>query len=333
MQQEKPIWKILTLVVAALGVAASVFFHFDTKASTEKKIVEVLSNRYSFVDKEMSWEHALEAVDKDIQKLQEDNATLLAEKTELNKKIDSANKAQERSEKMKLAESYAASGEYSVAIPILEGISEKTNDVRALLKNYTTTYESSIVAEAEKLAESGKFEEAKGKIDEALKIVPNSQVLLKKKEGITPRYLTETIECYKAKDLWRLDPKEYIKMNGKSYRYAIYTESSNIAINLLNGAYDANAFYNLDGEYSQLTGIVGHIDFSGSGTIGQNDSGQVYDAEITIWGDNKELKTITLLSNDTAKEFNVSVSGVKILEFRVKCAGNSKVGLAELQIR
>ncbi len=82
-----------------------------------------------------------------------------------------------------------------------------------------------------------------------------------------------------------------------------------------------------------MSGIIGHIDFSGSGTIGKQDGGQVYDAEITIWGDDKEIKTIELSANDTTKNFEVSVTGVKILEFQVKCGGNSKVGIAEIQIR
>lgn len=83
-------------------------------------------------------------------------------------------------------------------------------------------------------------------------------------------------------------------------------------------------------EYTQLSGGVGHIDFSGSGTIGENDGGQVYDAEITIWGDDKEICTISLSANDTATSFNKSIEGVNILEFRVKCGGNSKVGIAEI---
>ena len=169
-------------------------------------------------------------------------------------------------------------------------------------------------------------------IDEALKIVPDSQMLLDKKNTVTPKYLVDTVECYKSENLWRLDSKEYMKMSGKSYKHAIFTQQSDTVASMFNRAYSANAFYNLDGKYSQLSGIVGHIDFSGSGTIGENDGGQVYDAEITIWGDDKEICTISLSANDTAKEFNYSVEGVNILEFRVKCKGNSSVGIAEIQI-
>lgn len=298
-KREDRFWKAATLLVSIVAIVVSIFIYLDTKRSTENKIVEALSERYASVDKEMSYEQALEAVDRDIQTLTNDKESLQLEKDQLENKansleeeIKSLEEEIDHSEKIARAESYAASGNYEVAIPTLNSISEKTEDVVALLKDYTANYELSIVTEAESLASSWNFDEAVALIDEALKIVPNSQTLLTKKQDITPKYLVETIECYKAENLWLLDSKEYIKMSGKSYRHAIYTQQSDIVGSMFNNAYSANAFYNLDGRYSQLSGIVGSIDFSGSGTIGKQDGGQVYDAEITIWGDEQEITTI-----------------------------------------
>ena len=333
MQKEHPIWKILTLVVAVLGIVASLFCHFDAKRSTEYQIVKVLSERYESVDEEMSYEQALEAVDLDIKNLKADNITLETENTALQNEIDSLKDKIDYSEKIALAESYATSNNYAVAIPILNSISEKDADAIALLKEYTSNYEIEISIEAENLAEQGDFDGAVSLINEALKIVPNSQTLLDRMNSVTPQYLVDTVECYKAENLWLLDSRKSIKMSGKSYRHAIYSNSSDIAINMLNGSYSAFAFYNLEGKYTQLSGIAGHIDFSGSGTIGKNDTGQVYDAKITIWGDDTEIGTINLLSTDSTKDFNIPIDGVKILEFRIECSGNSKVGIAEIQIR
>lgn len=340
MLHEERLWKILSLVIALAGIASSFYFHWDAKRSTQNDIVEALSERYASVDKEMSYEQALKAVDSDITKLVNDKSTLQSENDEwksknedLQHEIDGLKGKIDYSEKIALAESYVVSGNYEVAIPLLNSIPEKNEDVVALLKDYTTNYEISIITNAESLANDGNFDEAVTLIDEALKIVPNSQVLLDKKDNVKPQYLVDTIECYQGENLWLLDSKEYITMSGKSYRHAIYSQSSDTVGSMFNSAYSANAFYNLDGKYSQLSGIVGHIDFSGNGTIGENNGGQVDDAEITIWGDDKEICTIKLLSNDTAKDFNVSLTGVKILEFRIKCNGNSKVGIAEIQIR
>lgn len=339
--------QIIGAVVGAIitGLFSVPIFHLGN-FSTQDSIVEALSVRFDSVDESMSYEQALQAVYEEVEQLKvnsttleksidESNAdysTLQSENENLQAEIESLKNKDNRIEQIALAESYASSGNYEIAIPILNEITEKTEDVNALLKDYITNYEASVISNAESLAINGNFDEATALIDEALKIVPDSQMLLDKKNTVTPKYLVDTVECYKSENLWRLDSKEYMKMSGKSYKHAIFTQQSDTVASMFNRAYSANAFYNLDGKYSQLSGIVGHIDFSGSGTIGENDGGQVYDAEITIWGDDKEICTISLSANDTAKEFNYSVEGVNILEFRVKCKGNSSVGIAEIQI-
>lgn len=339
--------QVISAIVGAFitGIFSLLIFHFGN-FSTQKSIVESLSVRFDSVDDSMSYEQALQAIYEELEQLKANNAALQksleesgdnyieikSENDNLQLEIDSLKKENNRSEQIALAESYASSGSYEVAIPILNGITEKTEDINALLKEYTTNYESLIISNVESLANNGNYDEATSLIDEALKIIPDSSVLLDKKNRVTPKYLVDTIECYKAENLWLLDSREYITMGGKSYKHAIFSRSSDIGVTMFNNGYSASAFYNLDGQYSQLSGVVGHIDFSGSGTIGENDGGQVYDAEIIIWGDDKEICTISLSANNTAKEFNYSIEGVNILEFRVKCNGNSSVGIAEIQI-
>lgn len=50
-------------------------------------------------------------------------------------------------------------------------------------------------------------------------------------------------------------------------------------------------------------------------------------------GDDREIKTINLSSDDSTKDFNIPIDGVNTLEFRIECSGNSRVGIAEIQIR
>ena len=332
---------IIGAVVGAVitGLFSLLIFHLGN-FSTQDSIVEALSVRFDSVDENMSYEQALQTVYEDMEQLKANNLDLQKSLDDSNdncatlqSEIDSLKNASNHSEQIALAESYASSGNYEVAIPILNEITEKTEDVNALLKDYTTNYEALIISNAESLANDGNYDEATTLINDALKIVPNSQSLLDKKNNVTPKYLVDTIECYKAENLWLLDSREYIKMSGKSYKHAIFSQSSDLGVTMFNNGYSANAFYNLDGKYTQLSGVIGHIDFSGSGTIGENDGGQDYDAEITMWGDDKEICTITLSANDTTQNFNKSIEGVNILEFRVKCNGNSKVGIAEIQIR
>lgn len=335
-----------SIIGALITVVGSILVFVLGNFSTQDSIVEALSVRFDSVDESMSYEQALQAVYEEVEQLKADNASLekslnesstnysalQSENDKLQSEIESLKNTDKRIEQITLAESYASSGNYEIAITILNEITEKTEDVNALLKEYTTNYEASIISNAESLADNGNYDEATSLIDEALKIIPDSSALIDKKNTVTPKYLVDTVECYKAENLWLLDSREYIKMSGKSYKHAIFSQSSDLGVTMFNNGYSASAFYNLDGQYSQLSGVVGHIDFSGSGTIGENDGGQVYDAEITIWGDDKEICTISLSANDTATSFNKSIEGVNILEFRVKCNGNSSVGIAEIQI-
>lgn len=65
-----PFWKKLSWIATVLAFVFSAITYFDTKSSVENKIVETLSERYGIADEEMFYEQALEAVDKEIVKLQ-----------------------------------------------------------------------------------------------------------------------------------------------------------------------------------------------------------------------------------------------------------------------
>lgn len=84
-EKKFPIWEILSAVAAILGVISSIFFYFDAKQSTENKIVEALAERYESVDQEMSYEQALEAVDKNLEILKNAYSELQNQNDDLQK--------------------------------------------------------------------------------------------------------------------------------------------------------------------------------------------------------------------------------------------------------
>lgn len=69
----------------------------------------------------------------------------------------------------------------------------------------------------------------------------------------------------------------------------------------------SKAFYNLNGQYSQISGKFGPTDDSGTDITGT----------ITFWGDDKLLKTIDWNGSDMPKSFNVDISGVLQLRIEV----------------
>lgn len=84
---EKLSW-IVGMIVGIIGIISSIYFYYDGKSSVENKIVEVLSERYGNVDREMSYEQALEAVDREIVKLQNDNSTLQSNNIDLKQEVN-----------------------------------------------------------------------------------------------------------------------------------------------------------------------------------------------------------------------------------------------------
>ena len=213
-----------SIIGALITVVGSILVFVLGNFSTQDSIVESLSVRFNSVDSSMSYEQALQSIYEEVEQLKANNSMLQSKNEALQSEIDSSKSASIRSEQIALAESYASSGKYEVAIPILNEITEKTEDINALLKDYTINYEASIISNAESLANNGNYDEATTLIDGALKIVPASQALLDKKNTVTPKYLVDTVECYKAENLCLLDNREYIKMSGKSYNHSILSQ-------------------------------------------------------------------------------------------------------------
>lgn len=325
MQQEKPIWKILTLFFAALTVGSGFFFHYDTKHSTESKIVEALSERYASVDKEMSYEQALEAVDRDVEKLKSDNSMLLSELSSLQNELNEVQSAfaysNERSDKIARAESYAIQGDYATAIPILNSIVERTEDVTAMLKDYTLKYEAQIVSELDNLVSERQFDEAVNLIEKALHIVPNSPALTAKRTEIENKkpitmYLVDALTPYTSDD-FEVIPGS-LEMGGERYKKSFTLQGYG-----WNGV--SNATYNLKGQYTSLSFTIAVI---------QSEGGLNNREQIDIWLDDDLIETIDMSIEDIPKQYTFSLANVQRLKFEIP-RGNgfhSLVGIAEAML-
>jgi hypothetical protein len=84
----------------------------------------------------------------------------------------------------------------------------------------------------------------------------------------------------------------------KQYNALVFSEKSYYG--------DSYATYNLDGNYSKITGIYGHVD----GT-------EEYDTTVYIYGDGKLINTIDLSSNIFAEDIVIDITGVKVLKIEM----------------
>lgn len=333
MQQEKPIWKILTIGVTLLGVVATLFVHFDTKHSTESDIVEALSERYASVDKDMSYEQALQALYKDSEQKgqviedlnnrltgyeqseenwENEKESLLNEINILQSQI-STDKA--NSDIIDSAQSFADLGEYDKALALLNGIAIKTPPMEVLISQITKQYEEEIIVQVDSFINGEKFDEAVKLIDDALNVIPNSSLLLQKKENILnlkPQTLMNKLSPYEVNRYTEKTAGQSMLMGGDKYYNGFQLESY----------YPAYAVFNLNSQYTRITGIVGHVDSSG------ND-----DAVINIFADGVLIKTIDIGHLELPQNLDIDVTGVKQLKFEKTSGDRCDVGFAELVIR
>ena len=85
------------------------------------------------------------------------------------------------------------------------------------------------------------------------------------------------------------------------------------------GSASISAYFNLGGNYSTLTGIIGSL------------SGQVRDVIVNIHADETIIKTFELKAGALPQDFSLDVTGVRELHIELKGPGGA--GLAELIIK
>lgn len=160
-----------------------------------------------------------------------------------------------------------------------------------------------------------KFDEAVKLIDDALNVIPNSSLLLQKKENIfnlKPQTLMNKLSPYEVNRYTEKTAGQSMLMGGDKYYNGFQLESD----------YPAYAVFNLNSQYTRITGIVGHVDSSG------ND-----DAVINIFADGVLIKTIDIGHLELPQNLDIDVTGVKQLKFEKTSGYRCDVGFAELVIR
>ena len=122
----------------------------------------------------------------------------------------------------------------------------------------------------------------------------------------------DVLEPYEKNGYTEKKMGEFMEMGGKRYSEGFQLGTS---------YYTSYAVFNLDGQYKELSGIIGHVDGSGD-----------RDDVVTIYGDGVLLKTIDIVSKDLPQEFSIKVVGVKQLIFE-RSDGSVQTGFAELIIQ
>ena len=190
---------IIGALITTLG-SVLIFFlgNFSTQATLEKNTVETLSEYFNSVDKDMSYKQALQTIYEDYKNIKDENSQLQEQLSTAQSQVSADKK---NKEVIDTANSFGDLGDYEKALSILNEVEEKTPEMELLFTEYSGKYESQIIDNASNLQEEGKYDEAVEIIDNALKVLPNSNELISKKEKIIaekPQNFMDVCEPYET---------------------------------------------------------------------------------------------------------------------------------------
>ena len=188
-----------SIIGALITGVISILIFFLGNFSTQKSIVASLSARFNTVDKEMSYEQALESIYQERESNKREIDSLNAQINELNIEISDLNtevnekqlqidnqQSQEEIDKIiKNATDYWNNSDYIQALTLLKNEKLKSSDIESLYEQYSQKYVSNLLAQADSLISEKKHDEAIDILKESKGIVYNDKMVEDKINDIT----------------------------------------------------------------------------------------------------------------------------------------------------
>ena len=187
----------------------------------------------------------------------------------------------------------------------------KSADLQNKADEYSDSYVSSVIAEADILISNGEAVRALDLLNNATQVVPNNIYIEAKIESLTPRCLTEAVPAYqsgggayKEYSSVKSSNTEHFSMAGVKYYDGMTFSTSYSSIS------DTVtwAVYNLNEEYSKLEFTVCHVDGTGI---------RHRDTALQVIYDGIVVEEIALSPDMAPKAISLDVSGVTQLKLQV----------------
>ncbi|MCM1142898.1 MAG: NPCBM/NEW2 domain-containing protein [Muribaculum sp.] len=318
--------QIISAIVGAIiaGLFSLLIFHLGN-FSTQESIVESLSVRFDSVDSSMSYEQALEIIYQERATDKKEIESLNTKLNELNTKINEQqnlinqqNSEDEINKIIQNATEYGNSFDYIQALSILNNVKNKTPEIELLINDYSQKYETSIIEKVNNLKEEEKLDDATNLINDALNVLPNSQILKDKLQEIKNSYPQNMVDAipayqsggntYKEYTSTKSGASEYFTMGGIKYTNGM---TFNADINIFDDV--SWAVYNLDNKYTSLEFILGHVDGSDLGR----------ETFLEIYYDGQLIEEISVTPDMLPKPVSLDLSGVSQLKMQVRSSGNN----------
>lgn len=315
VKKEIKVGIIVAIVEAVLALAVGYVLYLVQEETIETKTVETIAGYFEEVDENMSYDEVLQFLYQSSKEKDELIASLSQENEELSKLKEQVSSEEANKEIVSSAQTYATSNDYEMAIAILNSVINKTPKMEAMLTDYAGQYEAQTITQVDAYISEEKYDEATEYIKYALEILPNSSILEQKKISVInsrPQNLMSALQPYETNGYTEKNSGEFMEMGGTRYSGGFQLGTS------LETSY---AIFNLNGQYTKISGIIGHVDGSG-------DSDEV----VTISLDGVLKEAIDIAYIDLPRDFSINVTGVKQLIIE-RSSGSTQTGFAELLIR
>lgn len=239
------------VVGAIITGGISVFINISNQDTIKKNTVETLSVYFDSVDKDMSYEDALQTIYKENENL---NVEINNLKTQLNNAEDQINQQNSQEEINKViqnATDYWNNSDYVQALTFLKNSKSKSADIESLYEKYSTEYSNNLLLQADSLV-------TERKRDEAIKLLKEGSILVSNNKEINDKI--SEINSKPVALLSNLVPVSGTN-NDEQYNTWDIAAQDNYGNKYASGIYlrqryndKARLVYALDNKYTTLTG-------------------------------------------------------------------------------
>lgn len=251
---------LIGAIIPTVGAFAIFFLgDFSTESKLERDTVEVLSEKFDSVEKDMSYEEALQSVFKENENLKNSIDDLSLQLGDLQTQIDQQNSAEEINKIIQNATKYWNDDDYVQCLTLLKNSKTTSSEITFLYTKYSDEYILKLLSKADLLISERKYSEAIELLNDGKIIVNNDKMLVDKINDINNNQPIELSELKISASRFFSQNQDKAVEDTVGNKYA----AGNSFITYAEGEsnYGYATFY-LGEKYTSLTGIIAVSDES-----------------------------------------------------------------------
>lgn len=172
---------LIGAIIPTFGAFALFFLgNFSAQSKLERDTVQVLSEKFDSVEKDMSYEDALQAVFEENENLKDNIDNLSLQLNDLQIQIDQQNSEEEINRIIQNATEYWNDSDYVQCLTLLKSSKTASPNIASLFERYSDEYVLNLLSQADLLISQRKYAEAIDLLNAGKTIVNDDKMLVDK---------------------------------------------------------------------------------------------------------------------------------------------------------